>query len=166
MELEKLVHFCCVFCDSVIAGAGKAGAVCSAEGLSVNSGPGRETWRSLAPHSSGTITCDLSCPGGTWPNVRTPKIAAGQWIHQGASTHRESEHQPSWGLGCECPCRKGGARSPGFVWKISREFWHLLSCSFGILMLVEISCFSLHWLVHFTGVKPGLGLTTTQNQSD
>lgn len=119
MELEKLVHFCCVFCDRISAGAGKAGAVCSAEGLSVNSGPGKETWRSLPPHSLGTITRDLSSPGGTWPNVTTPKTAtaSGQccvtYIREYPDT--ESEHQLSGGLGRECLCRKGGARSPGSV---------------------------------------------------
>lgn len=45
MELEKFVHCCYVFCESIGVQRlelAKPGAVCSAEGLSMNSGPGRD----------------------------------------------------------------------------------------------------------------------------
>lgn len=145
MQLEEFVHFCCLFCESVSVGGGKAEPVCSAEGLSMNSGLGKKTWWSLPPHSLGTITCDLFCPGGTWPNVATPKIATAA----GSGYIREHPHTQSLSISrvgvLGASVHAGKEVQAALV--LSEKYpgnSDTLSCSFSILMLMDISCFSLH----------------------
>lgn len=165
MELEKFVHCCRVFWESISVGAGKAGAVCSTVGLSVNSGPGRETWQSLPPHSLGTITRDLSCPGGTWPDVTTPKMASGS-IH--TLRVQAAAESGSW---VWVSIQERGCKEPWFCLKNIQGIltpWAALLAFYCWWKSLALPCTDLCIEWGGTGVKPGdgPGFTITQNQRD